>query len=362
MNMTSAETSKIIDLCISYSRGRDTTERLDRLNFIRSCVLKGITEVNIISVLISNYPLHQLVDLGCLPEDDDFAYAKLYANAVQSAYAMKVLEAFANTKREYLTMLTVLREVTNITTIKNFDFMKYIKDSAYSDEWVVCLAERLDKIDELIDCKYPMIDLFTADHSPKAFALLVDRLYFTDCTRVNVDWFKDPMWREEQTDIMFKLHVENKDVDYISFVSPRTPVPVLLEMWETNANTKQAYDELMNKWRFMSPKLEWVMHCTDKLETIDDWETYYRIHESQYDCQGDAVADAMIAEYNLTVPVRVARYQCYFHQIQVPEGAVEWLRANLSDSFNAISDKDLWEVGADMYYKNYPKDVEGVTT
>lgn len=342
----------LYDIALEICRLGTVSEREDTLRRVQQFIAIGVIDYDALHRVAFDLPRCKPMRIEDLP-DDPLAVNTLYGYATQSEYAMDVLARGVKAKRSYDALLECVKCVSSVQKTNRFDLGNYVGNAEYSDFTVMGLANLHDKIDRLITRGYSVMCYFTPKHSVKALATMVNYLYKETSYMLDISWFKNPMWRRKQVKAILELENANPHIHYDDIITPRSPVIAIREALEKGITTGKQYTEIRDRWKNMSPKLEYVMMSLISEDAdVHEFEEHYESYKALYGCDGESLADMLCKEHGVCLSEELADYQKYFYEDRIPDGAIEWLRANCSDSMKDLPDIELWDVGKDSYYAN----------
>lgn len=343
--------SEAMELAKKFADSNVSRYRIDKaVEFINA----GIYDTELLDSLVMDHDSRHPVIIKDLPEETDVAYQNLYKEAIVSDYALSVLEACAKAGRSYDTIKRVIDMAVRTKRGEcSFDLLSYAENEEWSDFWIITLANVTIHINVLMSRGIKIVDYITPEHSPRAFSTLCVRLMNNDAQSFDLEWYRDPYWRNRQVGVLVDLMLRNRNIDYADFVTPATPLPVLLGMDNENIIGKESYTKVMRaKWSNMTVKLEYAIQNNLPVSNYADWCSVYSDCMRRYGKDGDALADTIMREFHVDYPDEIEMYAEHNKAIGRPVGAVEWIRDHGASVLRELPDDEVWEIGRDSYYAN----------
>lgn len=274
----------------------------------------------------------------------------LYSVACHSDYGMDVLEACHTSKRGYDTAMELVRASQQKYSL---DLVPYIKDTGWGDGWMHAFSEVFSDMRCANEYTNKALSLITPEHSSRSFELLCKKLGMYHGVQINIDWFKDPLWKPASVEAMLRLQTLYPDYNYGEFINAVHPIVAIWAATEVEVRTRKEYEIVLDEWRNVTPLLDMILlryyHCKD----VDTYRSEYNRLVAAHHADGDELAN-MWAEINMIhVPEEMNKFTERFKQVMAPKGAVDWLRKNGAPNLATLPDGEVWELGRDTYYKNH---------
>lgn len=230
-----------------------------------------------------------------------------------------------------------------------YDILPFVADEKWSDEWVDHICGCYENLVELKLCGCDLMSYLTPEHSIGVLRNACIHLPKDESTPMpNLDWIRDPHWRAPVVREILLLYKENPDIDWGGeVIKPWMCRFVVDEISQRRLTDKTEFEEVIQKWDNVSPKLEYqLLGLNAGLDFSNYWQLYNE-YKKRNNLDGDELADYI---GRVSYPDAVNQCSEYWHSCHVPVGAIEWLRKNGAPALRELPDDELWQLGKSAYY------------
>lgn len=214
------------------------------------------------------------------------------AAASKGEYNVALLESGLNARRDYDT----LRYIATYTYcgLDKFNAIPYVEDTRWSGRWIYQLLFCANYVNKHNEFGYNLLSLFTPNHSPETFYEVCYHLKDEEQYRIKLDWLSNSYWGSYTAKQLVYLYMYYPGIDWaFDIIRPWSCKSMVSEVYETRQNTLPDYSSIIEKWKNVSPLLDYIMtDLADRRNISVSYKMYDGLRR-RFGCDGDELAHAI---------------------------------------------------------------------